>query len=279
MDNQAQVVRNSQSPGWIARILNLETLMDVRDDNGDEKMPVLSWPLAIGIMVIAVAAITVVRWYQQNYSFTVGLDYFEPEFQTYWMNLFYAQIILITLFGLVATAYAWFTRPAEITITPHKELSYYMVLFSALAGAGVIAPVAVALFVEADAAWHQVTIRDTDFTPTHILLFYGLIPAGLAGGVAGFVWLHTRMPDFRNRISFNMALAISGFLLIMPNLGFNEWGHTFFYAEELFAAPIHWGFVTLGWASFAIGGLIVQMLLRVQKLTLLIEKDKAEARV
>ena len=274
MSNKIDAVAEVQSTNRIGSLLNLETLFNVRDENGEEKMPVLSWPLAISLLVGNVLAVAVVRWYQQNYSFTVGLDYFEPEFATYWMSLFYAQITIITSLGIIGTAWVWFTRPKEISITPRKELSYYMVLFSALAGVGFMAPVAVALFVEADAAWHQVTIRDTDFTPTHILLFYGLIPAGLAGGVVGFIWLHTRMPDFRNRISFNMALAISGFLLIMPNLGFNEWGHTFFYAEELFAAPIHWGFVTLGWASFAIGGLVIQMLSRVQKLTRVIKEEE-----
>lgn len=33
----------------------------------------------------------------------------------------------------------------------------------------------------------------------------------------------------------------------------------FFYAQELFAAPIHWGFVLLGWATFAAGGLLVRI--------------------
>jgi methane/ammonia monooxygenase subunit C len=48
--------------------------------------------------------------------------------------------------------------------------------------------------------------------------------------------------------------------MIMPNYGFNEWGHTFFYMEELFAAPIHYGFVLMGWAFFALVPLLVQML-------------------
>ena len=66
-----------------------------------------------------------------------------------------------------------------------------------------------------------------------------------------------------------MALIVAAPVLIMPNLGLNEWGHTFFYAEELFAAPIHWGFVLLGWGLFAIGGLIIQILQRVRELTVL----------
>jgi methane/ammonia monooxygenase subunit C len=75
------------------------------------------------------------------------------------------------------------------------------------------------------------------------------------------------MPYFVNRVSMPLALMVSGFLLIMPNLGLNEWGHTFFYAEELFAAPIHWGFVFLGWALFAIGGFVIQLIIRIRELT------------
>jgi len=239
-------------------------------------VPKINWRTSATIFLIGAAAIGIIRWYQQTYSFQYGLDYFEPEFATYWMSVFYIEVTLIVLFGVIGTVWVWFTRPKEVIMSPHKELKMYLGLLAALAGFGILAPIAAQFFVEADAAWHQVAIRDTDFTPTHIVLFYGLIPAGLAGGVIGFLWVHTRMPDFKNRVSFNMALAISGVILVMPNLGFNEWGHTFFYAEELFGAPIHWGFVTLGWAIFAIGGLIIQILNRIVKLTRIVKDLDAE---
>lgn len=239
----------------------------------EEPLPRINWFVACAILVLGLAGIGVLRWYQQVYSFEYGLDYFEPEFATYWMSVLYTELALITLLGGIGSIWVWFTRPKETTMTARQELKIYMFLLTGLAGGGILAPVAINLFVEADAAWHQVTIRDTDFTPTHILLFYGIIPLALAGGVIGFLWVHTRMPDFRNRVSFNMALALSGFLMIMPNLGLNEWGHTFFYAEELFAAPIHWGFVTLGWSAFAIGGFIIQILNRIVKLTRVLKDE------
>jgi methane/ammonia monooxygenase subunit C len=93
------------------------------------------------------------------------------------------------------------------------------------------------------------------------------IPIGLAAMVAGGLWIHTRMPDFRNRVSVPLLILISAPILIMPNLGFNEWGHTFFYAEELFAAPIHWGFVVLGWGLFGMTGFLIQCIARVKVLT------------
>jgi len=87
------------------------------------------------------------------------------------------------------------------------ELGVYILIFSAMGMLALLVPSILGLWVEADAAWHQVTIRDTDFTPTHIQLFYGVLPAGA------------------------VALVVaSAPLLIIPNLGYNEWGHTFFYA-------------------------------------------------
>jgi len=251
------------------------TTQGVKD--ASEGLPKINWFTAGVILVLGTGVIVFLRWYQQVYSFEYGLDYFEPEFATYWMSFLYIELVLITVLGFVGVVWVWFTRPAEVNMTPHQELKCYMGLLTGLAGGGILAPVAINLFVEADAAWHQVTIRDTDFTPTHIVLFYGIIPAALAAGAVGFLWIHTRMPDFRNRVSFNLAFALAGGIMIMPNLGFNEWGHTFFYAEELFAAPIHWGFVTLGWAVFAIGGLIIQVLSRIVKLTRLISEEKLPA--
>ena len=244
--------------------------------SANEKPAKITWWLALTILVVAGGALTLYRLYQQEYSFSYGLDYFEPEFQTYWMNLLYSQLTIITLGGGALVAGIWFTRPKEIVLTPKEELDKYMLILTLMAGIGLIAPVGIITYMEADAAWHQVTIRDTDFTPTHIGLFYFFIPLMIVGLSAAFVWVHTRMPDFVNRISFPLALMCAGPALIMPNLGFNEWGHTFFYAEELFAAPIHWGFVALGWALFGFGGFVIQLLNRMAKL---MKMEQADASV
>lgn len=233
-------------------------------DAGPVRVP---WLLAVVGTLLGAAVFAAYRWYQQTHSFTVGLDYFEPEFKTYWMNLLYAQGILIPLIGAVGAALLWFTRDRQIEkLPPREELKRYYLILSLLA-VGCFLVVVLGVYVEADAAWHQVTVRDTDFTPTHIGLFYFAIPLGLVGIVLGFIWVHTRLPDFAHRISVPMALMVAGPILIMPNLGLNEWGHTFFYAEELFAAPIHWGFVVLGWALFSIGGFMIQLIARLRVLT------------
>ncbi len=240
-----------------------------------EEAPKFPWLFMVLAAVGALALFGTYRWYQLNYSFEFGLDYFEPEFQTYWMDLFWAQMIFILAQGAVLIPWLWFTRDPDIAqkITPSQELKQYYYVFGILAVFGIIKIFSIGLFTEADAAWHQVTVRDTDFTPTHIALFYFALPLDTVGAILGFVWIHTRMPQFVNRISIPLAVLVAGPILIMPNLGFNEWGHTFFYAEELFAAPVHWGFVVLGWASFGIAGFFIQCFGRMSELTELVAQE------
>lgn len=223
----------------------------------------------IGILSLAVIAVLgTYRWYLHNYSFSVGLDYFEPIFETYWMSLFYTQLVVVALAttgGLIAL---WLTREKNLSaLSPAAELQRYYFIFGMLSVVAGLFVIGLQIYAEADAAWHQVTIRDTDFTPTHIILFYFVAPALVGFLLNAGLWLHTRMPDFANRVSIPLLIVVMGPMLILPNLGFNEWGHTFFYAEELFAAPIHYGFVILGWGFFGLTGLLAQCLRRVMVLT------------
>jgi len=242
----------------------------------ETKAPRTPWFAAFLGVTLALGLFGAYRWYQQNYSFNVGLDYFEPDFAVYWMRLFWIQITAIAAIMVVGAPLIWFTRPADpFAMSPQRELLIYYIILSFAALGSVILTAVLGIFVEADAAWHQVTVRDTDFTPTHIGLFYFAIPIGAVGAILGMIWIHTRVPLFANRISIPLAIVAGAPVLIMPNLGFNEWGHTFFYMEELFAAPIHWGFVTLGWGLFAIGGLIIQILGRIRQLTTIESAVKA----
>jgi methane/ammonia monooxygenase subunit C len=86
----------------------------------------------------------------------------------------------------------------------------------------------------------------------------------------------TRLPKFAARISIPLTLVVVGPFLILPNLGYNEWGHAFWLMEEVFTAPLHWGFVVLGWSLVALAGLLVQV---VQHLSELMGKVLAEEQV
>ena len=213
----------------------------------------------LGVLVLAISA--GLRIFMTTMAFTVGTDYYSPEFQTYWMPLLYGELIFLGCFTVALSGYFWMTRETDASsISNELELSRYWKLLGVFCVMGLWALTVAFAGIDSDAAWHQVTIRDTDFTPTHITLFYFALPFLTAMLISTFVFAHTRIPAFMNKVSIPFLVVVLGILMIMPNYGFNEWGHTFFYAEELFAAPIHWGFVLLAWSLFFLIPLVVQML-------------------
>jgi methane/ammonia monooxygenase subunit C len=76
----------------------------------------------------------------------------------------------------------------------------------------------------------------------------------------------TRLPKFANSFSVPLIMVVLGPALILPNLGFNEWGHAFWLTEEIFTHPLHWGFVGLGWTGIALGGVLLQFCVRMSEL-------------
>ena len=198
--------------------------------------------------------------YLHNFGFDFGTDYYSDEFQLYWMPLLYGELIVLGLLAVGGSTYFWLTREAVLDLTTSEEIDRYWKLLGIFAVMSLWAGFIASTAVESDAAWHQVTIRDTDFTPTHIIIFYFALPGLTAMLIPAFIWTHTRIPAFKDKVSVPFLAVVCGILMIMPNYGFNEWGHTFFYAEELFAAPIHWGFVFLGWSLFFLIPLAMQII-------------------
>ena len=76
----------------------------------------------------------------------------------------------------------------------------------------------------------------------------------------------TRIPYFSKGYSLAYLIVAIGPFMIIPNVGLNEWGHTFWFMEELFVAPLHWGFVFFGWMALGVFGVVLQLLLNIQRL-------------
>ncbi|MBL4743035.1 MAG: methane monooxygenase/ammonia monooxygenase subunit C [Cycloclasticus sp.] len=234
----------------------------------DPSKGLINVKIVIAIFVGITALMVAWRVYQQLFAWDKGMDSFEPEFQTYWMNLLYAQWIIEFILATTIWSYLLKTRDKNVfNLSPAVELRRYFTLFLWLLSYTWIIYWAASFFAEQDAAWHQVTVRDTDFTPSHIVLFYGTFPAYIIAGVSSFLYARTRLPQFAENISIPFVILVVGPFLILPNVGLNEWGHTFWFMEELFTAPLHWGFVVLGWSSLAIGGLGIQIILRLLALS------------
>ena len=118
-------------------------------------------------------------------------------------------------------------------------------------------------FAEQDNSWHQVSIRDTPFTANHIIEFYFNFPFYVLMGGSAWLYARTRLPLYAKGISVPLTLAVVGPFMIFVSVGFNEWGHTFWFREEFFAAPIHWGFVTGVWFALGVGGILLQQVSRI----------------
>jgi methane/ammonia monooxygenase subunit C len=220
---------------------------------------------------MAILAVTVVaigaRWYQELFAFEYALDSTTAEFELYWMTIFYGEVAFLVVFGAALWAYLFMTRDKHLDqITPTEEIRRLFTLAMWLGLYVWVVYWAGSFFAEEDAAWHQTIVRDTSFTASHILLFYGLFPLYIIVGVASLLYAYTRVPTFANRFSVVFILAIVGPFLLLPNVGYNEWGHTFWLMEEWFSAPLHWGFVVFAWTGLALGGVLSQIAIRMVKL-------------
>ena len=218
--------------------------------------------LIIGMTTI-IAYVIFVRWYQGWAAWEYGTDSTHPDFKTYWMSLLYIQIAAFSALFVVNMSYVWLTRDKHLDlITPEVELRRYITLLTMLFVYAFAFIWAGSFFAEQDAAWHQVVVRDTSFTPSHIVLFYGMFPLFIVIGFTTFLYAMTRLPLYAKGFSLPLVIATTGPMMVLPNVGFNEWGHAFWFMEEFFTAPLHWGFVVFGWSILGLGGILVQVVSR-----------------
>lgn len=229
---------------------------------------------AVVLSVIYVA----LRIYQQMYGWVAGLDSTSPEFDQYWMTL--VKIELPLLFGLcvVVWGYLWFTRDRNLAnVEPRTEMRRHFNLVMWITLYTFTFYWTGSFFAEQDGVWHQTVVRDTSFTPSHNVLFYACIPIYMMFGVGGFLYAMTRIPAFSRGVSIAYVFAVLGPALILPNLGYNEWGHAYWLTEEIFSHPLHWGFVVMGWNALAIGGVLMQIILRMVELFPKVQANRADA--
>lgn len=229
------------------------------------------------LFILAFLAVTAMfvayRLYQQAFGWSMGLDATTPEFDQYWLTLFRVELPVLFGAGAVCWSYLFFTRDRDIeSVAPDEELKRYFYLTMWLVAYSFTIYWTGSFFAEGDGVWHQTVLRDTPLTPSHIVLFYACIPTYLFFGVGSFVYAMTRIPAFCRGISLMHVFAVTGPFMILPNLGYNEWGHAYWLTEEIFSHPLHWGFVVLGWNALALPGVLMQILWRMKDLMPLVFK-------
>jgi methane/ammonia monooxygenase subunit C len=243
---------------------DISSAAEVRRDGGAFRLNYLLFAVA---MAVTAGMFLGYRAYQMAYGFETGLDAHSQVFHDTWMRLFYIQVPTLFGLGFVCWAWLWFTRDRNLDrITPRQELTRLFNLTFWLVGYSFMVYWTGSYFAEADGNWHQTVLRDTPITPTHIVLFYACIPIYLFFGVGSFLYAMTRIPLFASGLSLMHIFAVVGPFLILPNLGFNEWGHAYWMTEEIFSHPLHWGFVVLVWNALALAGVLLQIMFRMRAL-------------
>ncbi len=215
--------------------------------------------MIVGAAVILTLAIAA-RIYQQIYAWSAGLDATAPEFQTYWMHLLYAIFVAEGLAAAGLWGYVWFTRPKSLeNLEAREELRRLGVLVSIITVYVFAVFFAASFFAEQDATWHQTVVRDTSFTPSHIMLFYGAFPVYIILGITAYLYSRTRLPRFAARHSLPWVIAVAGPFMLLPVVGFNEFAHSYWILEERFTAPVHYWFTFFAWSGLGLGGLLLQV--------------------
>ena len=238
--------------------------------------PLVHWKILVLAFVGVSVMWTSARLYQQFFAWSAGLDSTSPEFQTHWMRLFYLEIVLEGVAATLLWGWLWKTRDLDLAkLAPRQELRRYFRLVAWLL-MYVFAVYWAGFFAEQDATWHQTVVRDTEFTPSHIVLFFGAMPVFIITGVGAYLYARTRIPLFARDHSVPFLLAVAGPFMMLPNVAFNEWGHTFWIMEEIFSAPLHAGFVIFAWNAICLGGILFQALPRIAEL--MAEEGRAVAR-
>ncbi len=181
-------------------------------------------PMWIGLAVLNVFYL-IVRVYEQIYGWRAGLDSFAPEFQTYWLSILWTEIPLELVSGIALAGYLWKTRIRDMSaVTPRQEMRAIVDNAKWLTAYAVAIYWGASFFTEQDGTWHMTVIRDTDFTPSHIIEFYMSYPIYSIIAVGCFFHAKTRIPYFSKGYSLAYLIVAIGPFMIIPNVGLNEWG-------------------------------------------------------
>ncbi|MEM3086468.1 MAG: methane monooxygenase/ammonia monooxygenase subunit C [Halobacteria archaeon] len=204
-------------------------------------------------LVPLVGYLLFLRAYLQAFALSYGLDSAAPAYKAYFAPLAGGNMLVIGLLALVLWGGVWATRCRECqdgNAHPRHLEIHYRTLLSLSAVVSVVGVFAISVFAEQDASWHQALIRDTIFTPTHIVLFFFTLPLLLVLSVTLFLYLMTRLPRiYDGGIPVAFLLALVGVAVAAAWEAANEFGHSYYFAEETFSVPIHWGFVAAGMVS------------------------------
>jgi methane/ammonia monooxygenase subunit C len=221
-----------------------------------------------------VMAANVFLWFwNYAYMFTAGLNSASMEFTMYYRTLFWGEVIVLGLF--TGVWFGWLIRTGrELQGQPcerSEEVRRIAVLWSLIGATSLTVYLMASFWPNWDGSWHQTMVRDTALTPTHIPMFYFFFPLSVTLAVGSYLYGRFRIPAVYGAdkgFPWSFFLLISAAVLECMTVAANEWGHSLWISEEIFAVPFHWPFVVYGWLAsgmFAIWGETIIRLFEIEK--------------
>jgi methane/ammonia monooxygenase subunit C len=213
------------------------------------------------------------RIYQGRYAWynEAGLDSASPAFKTYWFNLFILELVVVTIITLgwwgylIKTGQKLDAAAAAKPISKDEEVRRIAAFWGLIGATSVTLYFMASFFPNQDGVWHQTTVRDTALTPSHIVMFFWAFPLGITMCIGTYLYGRTRLPKIYSPdkgFPWSFFLLISASVTEMMQVAMNEWAHSMWITEEIFAAPFHWPFVTYGWLASGIFALWAESLSR-----------------
>lgn len=228
---------------------------------------------------LAIVLLTALHWwYTSQHAWTVGIDSASPEFAKYYRTLFWGQLVAIG--AGTGIWWGWLVRTGKQVVaekvTADEEVRRLAVFWGLVAMTSLVLYVMASFWPNQDGSWHQTAIRDTALTPPHITMFFFWFPAGITITVGTYLYGRYRLPKVYGAdkgFPWSFFFLIAASITEMMQVAFNEWAHSLWIAEEFFAAPFHWPFVTYGWLAAGIFALWAETIIRL----LGIEKEVEDA--
>jgi methane/ammonia monooxygenase subunit C len=268
----------------MAQVATLDDRAEGRESEKPGRGPIDWWGgwrvCIVGCAVFIVLALAIRIW-QQFTAWTIGIDAASRNFAFTYRALFYAEIFSVS----VATLWWWGSlvqrgRKVVTRQVTHAEEVRRIAVFWGLVGTTcVILYIMASFWPNEDGSWHQTAVRDTALTPAHIPMFFLFFPLGITFTIGTYLYGRYWLPKVygaENGFPWSFFLLISASVTEMAQVAMNEWGHSLWITEEIFAVPFHWPFVLYGWLAAGIFALWAETLVRLLQIEGEIEAEAAE---
>src|SRR5262245_34307010 len=193
----------------------------------------------------AIVVLTAVHWwYTSRYAWTVGIDASTPEFTKYFRSLVWAELIIIG--AGTGLWWGWLIRTGrhlvDQKVTHDEEVRRIAVSWGLVAMTSLTLYVMASFWPNQDGSWHQAASRDPAPPPSRIRRSGRWFPAGIPMTIGTYRYRRYRLPKvccadkgFPSSFAFLIAASVTE----MMQVAFNEWAHSLWILEEIFAAPFH----------------------------------------